>query len=445
MTHLTVIIAGLTRGLDVDHLYEDIFNVDHLHRNLITLNLFPHRLSYRIIEMLETKLKLKLATSLWSPKAVDLSGGQIALYIQALKASCSDPRDFYGLDLIKELRKSIPKSEFEEHLMSLTFCITAPDVEKFEAYMGQERLTSLLNRTEENKGSYSNDSDTMALRSLALSCYSKLTPSNETIRHNLNDRLAEILMLQDPNDGSFGGSLISTSLVLQAFIDSGLNELSFLWNRRAASQFINTHLNQMNSLDAYYVVPAFHETWQNIGCKKNRSLTQEEKDAEEKSLFSSVYKWFDKQKTSNVTISRWVNVEGNGTKVSLSIPQGSTLMKALKDAAKKESTFTYDGDETTDGYYVKDVGYQREDPSTNHYWIVHQQKSEDEPHVTKPIKESKSHKLRKGFMKIFRKIFPKRESNETVTEHQGDETRDDSDVSAESILQTTTESYYTDS
>lgn len=254
---------------------------------------------------------------------------------------------------------------------------------QFESLMGTKRLKSLLevdhqdvinlNSVRDDFGksdvfSYKNNTDTMAMKALTLSCYAKFAPDNRTIKHDLNDELAKILWTQE-RDGSFNENLITTSLALQAFIESGLDKLSFLWDRKAAVAYINNNLDKLESIDAYHVVPAFHETWLQIGCKKS-SWTEREKSAEERSIFQNVYRYFSvERKPINLTLSRWVNIQGNGTKVSLSVPGGSDLMKALKDAAKKQTVFTYNGTQTSTGFYVRSVGDIHEDGDSS--WTVH--------------------------------------------------------------------------
>lgn len=352
---------------------------------MITLNLFPHRLSDRSVELLETRLQLQLVTKLWSPESTPVSAGQMALYVQALKASCIDPFNFYGFDLVKNLSAGRSGNKFDEWLIQFTLCLIAKDRDQFETLMGQKRLESLLEVDHEDSakknqpgaksldgksGLSRNDTDTMAMKALALSCYSKFAPENKTIRHDLNDQLAKILWTQE-QDGSFNGNLITTALSLQAFIESGLEKLSFLWDRKKAVQYINNHLDKIRPIDAYHVVPAFHETWSQIDCKKQtvKSLRRE-KETEERSLFTNVHRWFSQEpRLANLTLSRWVNIQGNGTKISLSVPGGSDLLKALKNAAKKQTSFSYNGSQTDLGFYIRSVGDVAEDGASS--WTIH--------------------------------------------------------------------------
>ena len=397
------------RSNHLEDMYEQLFdkNQDNLHRNLITLNLFQHKLPRRSLELLETRLQLQLTTKLWSPQASPVSAGQMALYIQGLKASCVDPFNFYGLDLVQKMSKGKSVSRFDEWLIQFTLCLMSSNKTQFESLMGSSRLQSLLevdhqdiirfnsisdetvrkrdsNVTDEKlKAIVKNNTDTMAMKALTLCCYSKFAPDNNTIKHDLNDELAKILWTQEA-DGSFNGNLITTALALQAFIESGLDKLSFLWNRKAAVEYINNNLDKLEAIDAYHVVPAFHETWLQIGCKKSR-WTAREKEAEQRSLFANVYRWFSRGPAPvKLTLSRWVNIQGNGTNVSVSVPGGSDLMKALKHAAKNQTVFNYDGTQTSSGFYVRSVGDIVEDGDSS--WTIHHVKDNGTTMLTRQSK-----------------------------------------------------------
>lgn len=355
-------------------LTEFLGDEENIHRNLVTLNLFEHQIERRAIELLETKLQLQLATKLWSPKAENISAGQLALYGQAVKASCLDPRDFYGMDLVERLAKQEAKSLFEGLLLDFSVCVLSADATSFEQLLG-ERLEALL----EHKNDHS--TDILAMRTLVVSCYKRLKPEGHLIRHDLHDLIAKLLLRQK-GDGSFDGSPITTSLVLQAFLDSGLQKLDFLWNRKAAVDFLNQlDSKNLTSLEAYFVVPAFHEAWSQIGCKHDRlvntSSTPIQVSREEtKNALTALYSWFrgtgnEGANSVNLTLSRWVNVQGNGTKVTLHVPRGSSLMKALKTAAREHTDFAYGGTHTGQGFYVQSLGNLSESEIDKSHWLLY--------------------------------------------------------------------------
>lgn len=98
---------------------------------------------------------------------------------------------------------------------------------------------------------------------------------------------------------------------------------------------------------AYFVVPAFYETWSHISCRRGQ-LRSSPAQEEAKSILAPLIKWWQGNKRDtpvddnvSMTLSRWINVDGNGTRVALDVPKGSNLMHALKAAARRHTDFHY--------------------------------------------------------------------------------------------------------
>ncbi|CAL1300611.1 unnamed protein product, partial [Larinioides sclopetarius] len=75
-----------------------------------------------------------------------MSSQELALYIHALLVACVDPRDFYGHDLVQELRKSVETGgSYSNPFLILVLCnagdaMTVRDVERVTfAYDSQHR------------------------------------------------------------------------------------------------------------------------------------------------------------------------------------------------------------------------------------------------------------------------------------------------------------------
>ncbi|GBM81598.1 hypothetical protein AVEN_205861-1 [Araneus ventricosus] len=75
-----------------------------------------------------------------------MSSQELALYIHALLVACMDPRDFYGDDLVRELRKRVEVSgNYTNPFLILVLCnagdaMTTRDVERVTAaYDSQHR------------------------------------------------------------------------------------------------------------------------------------------------------------------------------------------------------------------------------------------------------------------------------------------------------------------
>lgn len=300
-------LAGglICTSLAIGRFYQEVFDDDeNLHRNLITLNLFPHRLHDDKIDLLRTRLKLQLATRLWSPEKVDMKAIDISLYIQSLLASCENPRNFYSFNLVDLLKQSISNENFtlvgfDRYLSLFTMCLVSKTANEFESYVGGFNIRDLINDknvindhsitenqhiiaqlSRPNTPCYkSSEMREILMKTMATSCYAKLKPSETNHLHtiagrDLNDMMAKVMHSQN-DDGSFGDQdLTTTTLAVQAIIDSGFGKLIFLWNRKKAIAFINDRLksNEATAEQAYYAVPAFYKTWSEIECRNTSSI-----------------------------------------------------------------------------------------------------------------------------------------------------------------------------
>lgn len=100
-----------------------------------------------------------------------------------------------------------------------------------------------INNSINEKSAQNSHIDALAMKSMALSCISKQRPNDGLLINELDDLMAALLIKQQ-GDGSFGGSVESTALVLQALIEAGRERHNFLWNRKAAVDFLNTVAKQ---------------------------------------------------------------------------------------------------------------------------------------------------------------------------------------------------------
>ncbi|GBO45820.1 hypothetical protein AVEN_74179-1, partial [Araneus ventricosus] len=94
------------------------------------------------------EIRYELTTQLLHRLTKDrkMSSQELALYIHALLVACMDPRDFYGEDLVRELRRKVEASgNYTNPFLILVLCnagdtMTARDVERVTvAYDSQHR------------------------------------------------------------------------------------------------------------------------------------------------------------------------------------------------------------------------------------------------------------------------------------------------------------------
>ncbi|GBN20734.1 Low-density lipoprotein receptor-related protein 2 [Araneus ventricosus] len=138
------------------------------------------------------EIRYELTTQLLHRLAKDrkMSSQELALYIHALLVACMDPRDFYGDDLVRELRRRVEaKGNYTNPFLILALCnagdiMTARDVERVTAaYDSQHRPFW---------------TDCQALASMALSCISSRS-SVSVDERSLRDMLQELKRRQFRN------------------------------------------------------------------------------------------------------------------------------------------------------------------------------------------------------------------------------------------------------
>ncbi|UYV70484.1 hypothetical protein LAZ67_7003258 [Cordylochernes scorpioides] len=135
-----------------------------------------------------------------------IEGTGLALNILALKAICSDPQDFYGLNLTDRLAST---DLFDPNpLISLALCVA--DVEISEDHMDDLQQMAIKNPLENTY-----DLDMKATAVLALVCAHRRGQNIPDV--NLTTVASELAELQDPDTGSFG-SVQSSALVGQALL-----------------------------------------------------------------------------------------------------------------------------------------------------------------------------------------------------------------------------------
>ncbi|GBN94863.1 hypothetical protein AVEN_74611-1 [Araneus ventricosus] len=174
-------------------------------------------------------------------KTTKMSSQELALYVHALLVACVDPRDFYGHDLVQELRRRVEAGgNYTNPLLILVLCnagedMTARDVERMTAaYESQLRPFW---------------TDSQALASMALSCISSHSGVSVDER-TICDMLEELKRRQFKN-GTVD-NFRTTALVTQALFINDSYKTDFDLNsaRKVLADGPKSVLN------AYYAIPA---------------------------------------------------------------------------------------------------------------------------------------------------------------------------------------------
>ncbi|GFQ82987.1 gastric intrinsic factor [Trichonephila clavata] len=172
-----------------------------------------------------------------------VSAQELALYIHAMLVACMDPRNFYGKNLVQELRKRTEaNANYTNPFQILVLCnagdkMTTRDVDRVTAaYNAQHRPFW---------------TDTQALASLALACLS--TKSNlVTDERILQDMLQELKKHQFRNVTV--DNLKTTALVVQALLIHDSFDKDFDV-RLALQSILQSVRGNVTMLNAYYALP----------------------------------------------------------------------------------------------------------------------------------------------------------------------------------------------
>ncbi|GFS77337.1 uncharacterized protein NPIL_373021 [Nephila pilipes] len=181
---------------------------------------------------------------------------RLAMFVNALIATCQDPRDFQGWDLTELIRNTIVKlnrrsrSPFVNPLVYLSLCLADRDLTHYEIH----HLMTYLQASE-------NDEVARDMISLALEAFAcHLQKEKNSVQYHsllkMTWNTTAKIILRMKTDGSFG-SVYSTALTTQALLS--VND-TFEWKPNATFHFLKSHQLDDGSfgdfLATYYVLPA---------------------------------------------------------------------------------------------------------------------------------------------------------------------------------------------
>ncbi|CAL1301564.1 unnamed protein product [Larinioides sclopetarius] len=246
-----------------------------------------------------------------------ISSQELALYIHALLVACMDPRDFYGDDLVGELRRRVEAGgNCTNPFLILVLCnagdtMTARDVERVTAAYGMKYRPFWT--------------DYESLSSMALSCIS--TRSDVSVDEGkLNNMLQELKKRQFQN-GTIG-NFRTTALVTQALFIHDSYKTDF--DLDSAIKFLTDHLSGRNSrLDSYYALPVLNRrSLLNVTSGHCRKESDAKEEALQKELNVN-------RETITVFLSILMGEESNGDRLwRLRMFVNSTIYDAIETWAK---------------------------------------------------------------------------------------------------------------
>ncbi|GFR27485.1 uncharacterized protein TNCT_262021 [Trichonephila clavata] len=220
-----------------------------------------------MVKQLEVQLALDIARN--GTKAMTLT--DLALYINALMASCKDPRNFYGNDLVGTLRYSVSYAQnvgkFVNPAVYLTLCLN-----NYITYEDMKKLHEMLYSRNAALGRI----DIHALSMLTATCafHSNKSIAAETYEGFKRQFIAKL------KSKDFTGNVYEAALVMQALSEAKLDEME--WKRSDLKKFLLTQQHEDGSfgciLATYLVLPIFSgssllKLGENCNIKRTTGLT----------------------------------------------------------------------------------------------------------------------------------------------------------------------------
>ncbi|GFR27223.1 gastric intrinsic factor [Trichonephila clavata] len=287
-------------------------------------------------------------------KEKKMSSQELALYIHAMLVACMNPRDFYGENLVQELRKRTESgANYTNPFQILVLCnagdkMTTRDVNRvMAAYDSQHRPFW---------------TDTQALASFALACLS--TKSNLlTDERILKDMLQELKRHQFRN-GTVD-NLKTTALVVQALLIHDSFDKDFDL-KSALQSILESVSGNVTLLNAYYALPVLTgKSLLNVSSSHCSTTPETEAEAFEKALNVN-------GETISVRYSVWF-----GDKIELArtwrlkMHPNNSVYDVIETVSKIDNRQKVEYNVVEGKPFVTSVSGIEDDPERGTFWFVH--------------------------------------------------------------------------
>ncbi|GFS59265.1 gastric intrinsic factor [Nephila pilipes] len=297
-----------------------------------------------------------------------MSSQELALYIHAMMVACMDPRDFYGDNLVLELRKRTECSgNYTNPFQILVLCNAGDTMTSWDV----DRVTAAYNS--QHRPFWT---DTQALASLALACLSS-RPNLVTDERILKAMLHELKRRQFRN-GTVD-NVKTTALVVQALLihDSFKKDFDI---ELALRSILESVKNNISLLNAYYALPVLSNTsLLNVSSSHCRRAPETEAEALAKALDVN-------EEAVSVQYSVWM-----GDKIELArtwriqMRQNSSVYDVIETVSRIDSRQKAEYSVVEGKPFVTSLGGLEDDPETGTFWFVHLRalKSDGQPELMK--------------------------------------------------------------
>lgn len=266
-------------------------------------------------------------------KCNEISSGQLALYANALMATCQNIHDYH--DLITRMKQKKKLSSYERGLVSLSICIAGYRVQKEDL----QYYLKLLKNQNSNC-----DNDARAVIVMALICVKNSHKYYCFLDPYIQKQLNSFKNLQTHN-GSFG-NVYTSALIVQALIASKDSEdWSF---RNSIDYFLSEQKNDgsFNDLLAtYFILPIL--SGHSLLDIKNITCQKDELDIENSEIAMQM---------QNTSIEVRYSLNDKNISNFFIVPENSTFLDVMKIAQTLDCSYSFKGIEYSWGYFIQEIG-----------------------------------------------------------------------------------------
>ncbi|XP_054725003.1 cobalamin binding intrinsic factor-like [Uloborus diversus] len=313
--------------------------------------------------MTKKQLEVQLALDLMRHSEKPMKMLELAHYVHALIATCHNPRDFHGVNVLKMLKKAMADRQARGLFVSPIAYVALCNANEFSDSYIRKMKNMAYRRSEEQRWL-----DVQAYALLAISCRTQGDTTNIDEWKLLKTDVAKNISEWQQSDGSFG-TLYSTALALQALIAA--EEAGTESSKGRAMTYLLLKQDRQgsfgNDLDNYYVLPALNmkslASLRNKNCKVDPYGTQGT-EAERQPT--------KKNKLINVHYSLWIGGEKNEIHtITLAMPRRSNFLQVMEAAEKINPRYKHEILKTPRGNVVHSIAGRVADMGKNTYWTLY--------------------------------------------------------------------------
>ncbi|XP_078358162.1 transcobalamin-1-like [Oculina patagonica] len=299
-----------------------------------------------------------------------IPGGPLAVYILGALATCRDPWQFYGLNLVSSLQNQLDKyplvgldHPFQFSLAVIALCSAGKDV-------GQLKYVDYIINNIRNQTTAAHASgDTLAMHIFALTCVEEFITRHAQPKFNLLIRIrggivtaSKVLLKRQLLDSTFGKNQVTAALSYQGLLAAKVNQIKCSETMKFLLSRQNPDGSFMNLGATIYVlqslVGALPYDVNKIACPDDKSAAG--KDLKIRVCVELVF---------NAT--KYTSGRSPPLPACVKVRNGTNAHDILKMAATQDSCFNFTAVMTMWGHSVYSICGLDRRPADKVYWMIY--------------------------------------------------------------------------